>query len=82
MEAKDVVVSLIDSGFTMTPGQMKAFVRLYRMLQSSIPTDRAAYVRMQEVYDHLINNLSVESFMDDPNGNDMADRKQANDKFN
>lgn len=80
--ANDAANRFMAHGFTMSPEQLSAFRKIQVALATSMEFDRASLVQIQKVYTHAIQQLSVESFMADPAGNDPNDRYQAQEKFN
>lgn len=78
----DYVHSLfVANGFPMTMQESTTFQKVVAALGTQANLDPNVLNRMQELYAAATKELSVESFMADPNGNNPADYAQAKDKY-
>ena len=68
-------------GFTMNMQEQRLFTNIVAALATEAAISPAALSRAQEYYAHVTKNLSVESFMADPNSTNPADRYYAQQKF-
>lgn len=68
-------------GFTMNMQEQRIFTNIVSALATEAAISPAALSRAQEYYAHVTKNLSVESFMADPNSTNPADRYYAQQKF-
>ena len=75
-----VANTFIANGFPMTGKQYTTFLNLMTIMGTSMELDANATGRIQEIYSHVIKDLSVESFMADPTNDDQ--RPLAQNKFN
>lgn len=74
---------MVKSGFEFTPDEAITFAQIATLFSADVPMNGPALVRAQELYEHALENLTVESFMLDPEGTtDMHDRYQAQEKYN
>lgn len=69
-------------GFDFTMQQRMAFVMMVSVMATAAELDANATSRMQEMYTHVVSNLSVDDFLRDPTSNNPDDNEQANKKFN
>ena len=69
-------------GFPMTMQERSTFRWIVAALMTDVVLNPNSITALQGLYEHVTKNLSVESFMRDPDGNDQADRYQAQEKFN
>lgn len=68
-------------GFTMNMQEQRLFTNIVAALATEAAISPAALSRAQEYYAHVTKNLSVESFMADPDSTNPADRYYAQQKF-
>lgn len=68
-------------GFTMNMQEQRLFTNIVSALATEAAISPAALSRAQEYYAHVTKNLTVESFMADPNSTNPADRYYAQQKF-
>lgn len=68
-------------GFTMTMQEQRLFTNIVAALATEAAISPAALSRAQEYYAHVTKNLTVESFMADPDSTNPADRYYAQQKF-
>lgn len=68
-------------GFTMNMQEQRLFTNIVAALATEAAINPAAMARAQEYYTHVTKNLTVESFMADPDSTNPADRYYAQQKF-
>lgn len=68
-------------GFTMNMQEQRLFTNIVAALATEAAINPAAMARAQEYYTHVTKNLTVESFMSDPDSTNPADRYYAQQKF-
>lgn len=68
-------------GFTMNMQEQRLFTNIVAALATEAAISPAAMTRAQEYYAHVTKNLTVESFMADPESTNPADRYYAQQKF-
>lgn len=68
-------------GFTMNMQEQRLFTNIVAALATEAAISPAALSRAQEYYAHVTKNLTVESFMVDPDSTNPADRYYAQQKF-
>ena len=68
-------------GFTMDMQEQRLFTNIVAALATEAAISPAALSRAQEYYAHVTKNLTVESFMADPDSTNPADRYYAQQKF-
>lgn len=68
-------------GFTMNMQEQRLFTNIVAALAAEAAINPAALARAQEYYTHVTKNLTVESFMTDPDSTNPADRYYAQQKF-
>ena len=68
-------------GFTMNMQEQRLFTNIVAALATEAAVNPAAMARAQEYYTHVTKNLTVESFMADPDSTNPADRYYAQQKF-
>ena len=69
------------NGFPMTAQEANTFYKVVAALGTQAKLDPAVMNRMQELYAAATRELTVESFMKDPQGNNPADYAQAQQKY-
>lgn len=69
-------------GFPMNAQQQFTFINLVAILGTDVDLNPNAATRLQELYRHVVKNLSVESFMENPESDDPNDRFWATEQFN
>lgn len=69
------------NGFPMTAQEANTFYKVVAALGTQAKLDPAVMNRMQELYAAATRELTVESFMKDPQGNNPADYAQAEKKY-
>ena len=69
------------NGFPMTAQEANTFYKVVAALGTQAKLDPAVMNRMQELYAAATRELTVESFMKDPEGNNPADYGQAEKKY-
>lgn len=79
----DEAVNLVaGAGFSLDPQQVSAFRSVQAALASSMELSQGALTRIQRLFAHVTKQLSVESFMVEPESDrDPWDRQQAQEKF-
>lgn len=77
----DVAQSFVGHGFNMTGQALTTFKTIVTALSTEANIDPNALAAAQQLYSHVMKNLSVESFMVNPDSNDPNDRAQAAEKF-
>lgn len=82
MLAIDTAMEMNANGFSMTPEENMTFRMIVAALATEAEIDKNALARAQEIYSHVTKNLSVESFMADPNSTDPNERYYAQEKYN
>lgn len=82
VNAARVMKAFDEAGFAMTRQEQMAFMHMVSIMGTAAALDANAASRMQDMYQHVLANLSVEDFLRDPDVNDIADSDQANRKFN
>lgn len=68
-------------GFTMNMQEQRLFTNIVAALATEAAINPAVMARAQEYYTHVTKNLTVESFMADPDSTNPADRYYAQQKF-
>ncbi len=68
-------------GFTMNMQEQRLFTNIVAALATEAAISPAALSRAQEYYTHVTKNLTVESFMADPDSTNPADRYYAQQRF-
>lgn len=68
-------------GFTMNMQEQRLFTNIVAALATEAAISPAAMSRAQEYYSHVTKNLTVESFMADPDSTNPVDRYYAQQKF-
>ena len=81
MNATKVTRDVQAHGFTMNMQEQRLFTNIVAALATEAAISPAALSRAQEYYAHVTKNLTVESFMADPNSTNPADRYYAQQKF-
>lgn len=69
-------------GFVMNMQEASTFKSIVSALATEAHIDPASMVVAQDLYAHVIKNLSVESFMADPDSTNPSDRYYAQEKYN
>lgn len=82
VNAARVMKAFDEAGFAMTRQEQMAFMHMVSIMGTAAALDANSTSRMQDMYQHVLANLSVEDFLRDPDVNDPADTEQANRKFN
>jgi hypothetical protein len=85
-QAEELAENLIANGFVMDMQQKSTFNYLVATLFSDMNVNRNSLSRMQDMYDHFIQNVTENDFMENPGHNDgspeaIRDRTQAKIKF-
>lgn len=81
MAAIEVALSFNAHGFSMTPQESVTFRMMVAALATEAEIDANALARAQELYTHVVKNLTVEHFMADPESTDPAMRYYAQEKY-
>lgn len=81
MNATKVTRDVQAHGFTMNMQEQRLFTNIVAALATEAAINPAAMARAQEYYTHVTKNLTVESFMADPDSTNPADRYYAQQKF-
>lgn len=81
MNATKVTRDVQAHGFTMNMQEQRLFTNIVAALATEAAISPAALSRAQEYYAHVTKNLTVESFMTDPDSTNPADRYYAQQKF-
>ena len=74
--------TFMSAGFDMDAEQLSAFRNIQAAMASTMEFDNKALVRIQKIFAHVTKQLTVESFMDEPDLNGQQDRYTAQQKFN
>lgn len=82
IRAASVANLFSDAGFNFTMQERMAFLHMVGIMSTAAQLDGNTTSRMQDLYQHVIKQLSVDDFLRNPNENDPADSDQANRKFN
>lgn len=77
-----VLESFNAHGFSMDMQQASTFQMIVSALATEIELNPNSLQRAEQLYAHVSKTLTVEDFMAEPEGNDPADRFQANEKYN
>jgi hypothetical protein len=80
--ARTVMISFQAHGFAMTPQEESTFYDILTVIMADAHINPDKMRGMQEMYAHVMKNVTVESFMVDPVADLPADRYQAQEKFN
>lgn len=78
---REIGESAVANGFPMTLQESTTFDLILQVLFVSADIDPASLQKAQEVFTHVMDNITVESFMDNPELDNPNDRKQAQDKY-
>lgn len=70
------------AGFKMNPQEAHLFKMMQVAFNSTLELDSGVRRRLSEMYRKALENLTVDSLMDDPEANDPNDRVLAQDKYN
>lgn len=81
MDAIDIALVFNAHGFSMTPQESLTFRMIVAALATEAEIDPNALARAQELYAHVVKNLTPESFMADPESLNPADRYYAQEKY-
>lgn len=81
-KAADVATSFQSHGFPMTMQEASTFQSMVAAFMADAELNPVTLNGLQKIYTHVMEQLSVETFMKDPQGTDPADRFQAQEKFN
>ena len=81
VNATKVTRDVQSHGFTMNMQEQRLFTNIVAALATEAAISPAALARAQEYYTHVTKNLTVESFMADPDSTNPADRYYAQQKF-
>lgn len=76
-----VAQSFMAHGFNMNMQEASTFKTIVTALSTEAAIDSNALAGVQQLYSHVMKNLTVESFMADPNSTNPADRYYAAEKF-
>lgn len=79
--ANQVQARYENAGFRMSKQQSSLFKTLLTAFAIDENLNGNAQSRLNEIYRNVMGQLSVESFMANPDKDDQADRKQANEKY-
>ncbi len=80
--AADVTASFQSHGFPMTMQEASTFQSMVAAFMADAELNPVTLNGLQKIYTNVMEQLSVETFMKDPQGTDPADRFQAQEKFN
>ena len=81
-KVSDVTDSFNAHGFNMTMQEKGVFSTILNVMMTEAYLNPNALTRIQEIYDHAIKNLTVESFMPAVSRDPSVDRYYAQEKFN
>ncbi len=81
-KAADVTASFQSHGFPMTMQEASTFQSMVAAFMADAELNPVTLNSLQKIYTNVMEQLSVETFMKDPQGTDPADRFQAQEKFN
>lgn len=81
-DASKSTTLFIQNGFAMNMQQKQLFSSIQAALATQMDMDKLSLVRAQKIYKQVINELTVESFMENPESTDPNDRHVAQNKFN
>lgn len=76
-----VAESFMAHGFNMNMQEASTFKTIVTALSTEAQIDPNALAGVQQLYNHVMKNLTVESFMANPNSTNPADRYYAAEKF-
>ncbi|WP_290870414.1 hypothetical protein [Aquabacterium sp.] len=76
-----ILKAFTEAGFDMTKQEQVAFMHMVGIMGTAADLDANATSRMQDMYAHVIKQLSVDDFLKNPDVLDTADSDQANRKF-
>lgn len=82
VQSDAVLESFNAHGFPMDMQQASTFQMIVSALATEIELNPNSLQRAEQLYAHVSKTLTVEDFMAQPEGNDPADRFQANEKYN
>jgi hypothetical protein len=82
MKSYQVGQLFMSHGFNMDAQQASAFNHIVTALATEAHIDPNSMMAAQQLYSHVTKNLTVESFMTDPESTNPADRYYAQEKFN
>ncbi len=82
LKASRLASSFNAHGFPMTMQEKSTFQWIVASFLADAELNPNSLSGLQDLYAHVTKQLTVESFMTDPDGNDPADRYQAQEKFN
>lgn len=77
-----LAINVQANGFGMTAQEASTFNMVISALGTETDLNTAALSQLQELYSHVVKNITVESFMDDPDANDPNDRYLAQERYN
>lgn len=80
--AAGVADQFVAHGWNMNMQEKSTFHALVHTFMTEVQLDPNALVRIQDLYAHVTKQLTVESFMADPESQDPNDRFWAQEKFN
>jgi hypothetical protein len=80
--ASAITDQFMSKGFRMDMQERSTFSQMVSMLMTEAQLDPNALIRIQDLYTHVTKNLSVESFMADPDSQDPNHRYLAQEQFN
>ncbi len=76
-----IAQSFMSHGFNMSMQEASTFKTIVTALSTEAAIDPNALAGVQQLYSHVMKNLTIESFMADPNSTNPADRYYASQKF-
>lgn len=77
----DMFVAVQNAGFKMTEQERSTFTMLTSILKTSMNLDPNAMARVQDIYAHVVKNLTPTTFLKDPQSTDPVERFYAQQKF-
>lgn len=81
-QASKSTTLFIQNGFSMNMQQKQLFSSIQAALATQMDLDKLSLVRAQKIYKQVIDKLTVESFMENPESTNPNDRHVAQNKFN
>lgn len=82
LSSSDVLMDVVDRGFTMNAQERTTFQLMVSVLGTAIQLDPNAITRVQDLYAHVVKNLHVDDFLADEDANDPAKQWEAEQKVN
>lgn len=79
----EIAESFVNQGdWNLTDQQQMAFASVVGALLSDLKLDGNALSGYQNIFEHVISNMTPETFMDDPESNDIAEQSRGQNRMN